>query len=142
MANWRTILRNCFLADIDVFSDPLILNRRRTTCLTACGFSFLFFFFSSSDLSKHVRPEMTEDIPSVKKSLQHATCQASKLLLPSMHDYKRLEVSDDLSKFCLIYLVDRAASPGHSLLILLTCVHARGPSLAFPFCLEQQKQHI
>lgn len=72
-----------------------------------------------------------EDIPSVKKSLQQATCQASKLLLPSMHDYKRLEVSDgedgestpqavtiitlcvclrqNLSKSCLIFLVGLVA---------------------------------
>lgn len=92
------------------------------------AFGFLFFFLSSV-LSKYVQPEMTEDIPSVKKSLQQATCQASKLLLPSMHDYKRLEVSDredgestpkavviiitlcvslkqDLLKLCLIYLVE------------------------------------
>lgn len=83
----------------------------------------------SSVFSKYFQPEMIEDIPSVKKSLQQATCQASKLLLPSMHDYKRLEVSDGedgestpltvfiimnlcvslkqkLLKLCYIYLVE------------------------------------
>ncbi|XP_047465417.1 rab3 GTPase-activating protein catalytic subunit isoform X2 [Mugil cephalus] len=35
--------------------------------------------------------ELVEDIPSVKKNIQQATSQASKLLHPPNHDYKKLE---------------------------------------------------
>ncbi|XP_031179854.1 rab3 GTPase-activating protein catalytic subunit isoform X3 [Sander lucioperca] len=35
--------------------------------------------------------ESAEDIPSVKKNIQQSTCQASKLLHPLNHDYKKLE---------------------------------------------------
>ncbi|XP_070847256.1 rab3 GTPase-activating protein catalytic subunit isoform X1 [Chaetodon trifascialis] len=35
--------------------------------------------------------ESVEDIPLVKKNIQQATCQASKLLQPQNHDYKKLE---------------------------------------------------
>lgn len=38
--------------------------------------------------------ELKEDIPSVKKTIQQASSQASKLLHPPNHDYKKLEVSD------------------------------------------------
>ena len=38
--------------------------------------------------------ELVEDIPSVKKSIQQATSQASKLLQPHIQDNKKLEVSD------------------------------------------------
>lgn len=44
-------------------------------------------------LSSHILPESTEGIPSVNKSLQQASSQASKLLHPLAYDYKRLEVS-------------------------------------------------
>ncbi|CAB1416618.1 unnamed protein product [Pleuronectes platessa] len=35
--------------------------------------------------------KLEEDIPSVKKSIQQATSQASKLLQPHIHDNKKLE---------------------------------------------------
>ena len=38
--------------------------------------------------------ELVEDIPSVKKSIQQVTSQASKLLHPHIHDNKKIEVSD------------------------------------------------
>ncbi|XP_040922948.1 rab3 GTPase-activating protein catalytic subunit isoform X3 [Toxotes jaculatrix] len=57
-----------------------------------------------ADLARHLLPcivhaailklkeeESVEDIPSVKKSIQQATAQASKLLHPHNHDYKKLE---------------------------------------------------
>ncbi|XP_032358737.1 rab3 GTPase-activating protein catalytic subunit isoform X2 [Etheostoma spectabile] len=37
------------------------------------------------------KEESAEDIPSVKKNIQQSTCQASKLLHPLNHDYKKLE---------------------------------------------------
>lgn len=53
--------------------------------------------------------ESLEDIPSGKKKIQQAICQASKLLHPTNQDYKRLEVSDrqywkliDLRSFVLM----------------------------------------
>ncbi|XP_071319577.1 rab3 GTPase-activating protein catalytic subunit [Trachinotus anak] len=57
-----------------------------------------------ADLTRHLLPcilhaailklkeeELVEDIPSVKKTIQQATSQASKLLHPHNHDYKKLE---------------------------------------------------
>uniref|UniRef100_A0A3B4Z658 Rab3 GTPase-activating protein catalytic subunit n=1 Tax=Stegastes partitus TaxID=144197 RepID=A0A3B4Z658_9TELE len=42
--------------------------------------------------------ESVEDIPSVKKSIQQAVSQASKLLHPPNRDYKKLEVSDNCTQ--------------------------------------------
>ncbi|XP_068610477.1 rab3 GTPase-activating protein catalytic subunit [Brachionichthys hirsutus] len=57
-----------------------------------------------ADLTRHLLPcmlhaailklkeeESIEDIPAVKKSIQQAACQASKLLYPPIHDYKKIE---------------------------------------------------
>lgn len=44
-------------------------------------------------LSAHIPPESADGIPSVNRSLQLASSQASKLLHPLAFDYKRLEVS-------------------------------------------------
>uniref|UniRef100_A0A671VIU6 Rab3 GTPase-activating protein catalytic subunit n=1 Tax=Sparus aurata TaxID=8175 RepID=A0A671VIU6_SPAAU len=41
--------------------------------------------------------ELKEDIPSVKKTIQQASSQASKLLHPPNHDYKKLEVISQVS---------------------------------------------
>ena len=46
-------------------------------------YSYFFFW----------RTESAENIPSVQISLQQATCQASKLLLATTRDYKKLEVN-------------------------------------------------
>ncbi|GAA6236400.1 rab3 GTPase-activating protein catalytic subunit, partial [Lates japonicus] len=60
-----------------------------------------------ADLTRHLLPcilhaailklkeeESVEDIPSIKKNIQQAASQASKLLHPHNYDYKKLEVSD------------------------------------------------
>ncbi|KAG8008872.1 Rab3 GTPase-activating protein catalytic subunit [Nibea albiflora] len=70
------------------------------------GFQVLHYLAlqKSADLTRHLLPcilhaailklkeeESIEDIPSVKQSIKQATCQASKLLQPPNHDYKKLE---------------------------------------------------
>lgn len=55
--------------------------------------SFIFLFFPFPLLT-HFQIESIENIPSIRKSLHQAVCQASKLLQSPIRDSKRLEVSD------------------------------------------------
>lgn len=57
--------------------------------------AFVIVFPSSPSLFV---TESVEDIPSVKKTIQQATSQVSKLLHHPNHDYKKLEVSDRQEK--------------------------------------------
>lgn len=70
---------------------PILIHHLLTITLTIfvfrCSFSLCLLLILSLT-------ESVEDIPSVKKNIHQAMCQASKLLQAPSQDYKKLEVSD------------------------------------------------